>query len=134
METVLSNIKKAANSSVFLKNQIQDTLVYGIEPSTKNIATSVKSLLLIEGLDLDIQEALKEALQRLDTSQFALLKMISVNDPSFKAVFDAEGLGDSADELFEKLGERFESDYVNLDIYSELILGWEGYVESFGSM
>ncbi|MDA3808380.1 MAG: methyl-accepting chemotaxis protein [Thiomicrorhabdus sp.] len=134
METVLSNIKKAANSSVFLKNQIQDTLVYGIEPSTKNIATSVKSLLLIEGLDLDIQEALKEALQRLDTSQFALLKMISVNDPSFKAVFDAEGLGDSADELFEKLGERFESDYVNLDIYSELILGWEGYVESFSDL
>jgi methyl-accepting chemotaxis protein len=134
METVLTNIKKATNSSVFLKNQIQDTLVYGIEPSTKNIATSVKSLLLIEGLDPDIQEALKEALQRLDTSQFALLKMISVNDPSFKEAFDAEGLGDSADELFERLGERFDSDYTNLDIYSELTLGWEGYVESFSDL
>ncbi len=134
METVLTNIKKAANSSVFLKNQIQDTLVYGIEPSTKNIATSVKSLLLIEGLDPAIQEALKEALQRLDTSQFALLKMISVNDPSFKEAFDAEGLGDSADKLFERLSERFDSDYTNLDIYSELTLGWEGYVESFSDL
>lgn len=134
METVLTNIKKAANSSVFLKNQIQDTLVYGIEPSTKNISMSVKSLLLIEDLDPDIQEALKEVLQRLDTSQFALLKMISVNDPSFKAAFDAKGLGDSADELFERLGERFNSDFINLDIYSELTLGWEGYVESFSDL
>lgn len=121
METLLTNVKKAANSSVFLKHQIQETLIYGIEPSTTKIATSVKSLLLIEGLGLEIKSLLKESLQRLNASQFALLKMISVNDPSFKAAFDAEGLGDSADELFEKLGEHFESDYENQEPYSELI-------------
>ncbi len=134
METVLTNVKKAANSSVFLKNQIQETLIYGIEPSTKKIATSAKSLLLIEGLDPEHQELLKEILQRLDASQFALLKMISINDPSYKAAFDAEGLGDSADELFEILGEHFKSDYENQDLYSELTSGWEGYVESFSDL
>lgn len=134
LETLLINVKKAANSSVFLKNQIQDTLIYGIEPSTKTIAMSVKSLLLIEGLDPDIQKALKEVLQRLNTSQFTLLKMISVNDPSFKAAFDTEGLGDSADKLFVRLTEHFESDYENQDLYSELDTGWEGYVESFSDL
>lgn len=134
METLLTNVKKAANSSVFLKHQIQETLIYGIEPSTTKIATSVKSLLLIEGLGLEIKSLLKESLQRLNASQFALLKMISVNDPSFKAAFDAEGLGDSADELFEKLGEHFESDYENQEPYSELNSGWEGYVESFSDL
>ncbi len=134
LETLLTNVKKAANSSVFLKNQIQDTLIYGIEPSTKTIATSGNSLLLIEDLDPDVQEDLKEVLQRLEISQFALLKMIAVNDPSFKAAFDAKGLGDSANELFERLGEHFQSDYENQDLYSELNTGWEGYVESFSDL
>jgi methyl-accepting chemotaxis protein len=134
MATLLTNVKKAANSSVFLKNQIQDTLIYGIEPSTKSIETSLKSLLIIEDLDPEIQRLLKETLQRLNTSQFALLKMISVNDPSFKVAFDTEGLGDSANEIFETLTERFESDYENLDVYSELTMGWEGYIESFSDL
>lgn len=134
LATLLTNVKKAANSSVFLKNQIQETLIYGIEPSTKTIAISVKSLLLIDALNSDIKILLTEILQRLDASQFALLKMISVNDPSFKAKFDADGLGDSADELFEKLAEHFESDYENQDLYSELNSGWEGYVESFSDL
>lgn len=134
LETLLTNVKKAANSSVFLKNQIQETLIYGIEPSTKTIATSVKSLLLIDDLDPEINTLLKELLQRLNSSQFALLKMISVNDPSFKAAFDAEGLGDSADGLFERLEEHFQSDYENQELYSALNSGWEGYVESFSDL
>ncbi len=134
METLLTNVKKSANSSVFLKNQIQETLIYGIEPSTQTMETSLKSLLLIEGLDPEIQTLLKNVLQRLNSSQFALLKMISVNDPSYKAVFDTEGLGDSADEGFETLSEHFASDYENQDIYSELTSGWEGYVESFSDL
>ena len=134
LETLLTNVKKAANSSVFLKNQIQETLIYGIEPSTQKIASSVKSLLLIDNLDPEIKNLLQALLQRLDASQFALLKMISVNDPSFKSVFDAEGLGDSAEELFEKLAEHFDSDYENQELYSELNSGWEGYVESFSDL
>jgi methyl-accepting chemotaxis protein len=134
LDIVLTNVKKAANSSVFLKNQIQETLVYGIEPSTKQIAMSAKALLLIEGLDPEYQVLLKEVLERLDISQFALLKMISINDPSYKATFDEKGLGDSSSEIFEKLGDHFESDYENQDLYSELASGWEGYVESFSDL
>nr|WP_019555858.1 methyl-accepting chemotaxis protein [Thiomicrorhabdus arctica] len=134
LDIVLTNVKKAANSSVFLKNQIQETLVYGIEPSTKQIAMSAKALLLIEGLDPEYQVLLKEVLERLDISQFALLKMISINDPSYKATFDEKGLGDSSSEIFEKLGDHFESDYENQDLYSELTSGWEGYVESFSDL
>uniref|UniRef100_UPI0035651FA8 HAMP domain-containing protein n=1 Tax=Thiomicrorhabdus sp. TaxID=2039724 RepID=UPI0035651FA8 len=134
MDILLTNMKKAANSSVFLKQQIQETLEYGIEPSAEKMQNGIKALSAVEDMDEETLQQLKEILKRLNISQSSLFKMISANNPALKAAFDKDGLGDGSNSLFETLNERFSSDFVNQETFSEVYSGWEGYYESFNDM
>ncbi|WP_178863099.1 methyl-accepting chemotaxis protein [Thiomicrorhabdus cannonii] len=133
MDELLTNLKKSANSAVFLKQQIEETLHYGIQPSSEKMQDNIKTLKETTA-DAELQEALKEILQRLNSSQFTLIKMISTHDLSLKEQFNTQGLGDSSDALFARLDERYAGDFENKETYSELVSGWEGFVESFNDL
>jgi len=134
MDVLLMNMKKSANSSVFLKQQIDETLEYGIEPSVEKIQTNIKQLMAIEDLEEETKEQFSEILRRLDSSQTTLFKMLSSGDLTLKEAFHNKGLGDSSNKLFESLNERFSADFINQDTFSEVYSGWEGYYESFSDM
>lgn len=133
MDELLTNLKKSANSAVFLKQQIEETLHYGIQPSFEKMQEHIK-ILKEASADAELQEQLKEILQRLNSSQFTLIKMISTHDLSLKEQFNTQGLGDSSDALFAQLDERYTGDFENKETYSELVSSWEGFVESFNDL
>ena len=131
METLLVNIKKSANSSVFLKKQIQETLIYGIDPSAQSIENLLDKLSAFSPPNSQTNLALSDIADRFKNSQQALLKMISVNDPSYRQEFDKNGLGDSASKIFEQLESPFEKTIESEELYTELVEAWEAYQESF---
>ncbi len=134
MAETLRKIKKSANSLVFLKRQIQDTIVYGIEPSANNIQTLIESLKAIDEIDSTALSLLSEIEQRLKVSQMSMSKMTSTSDLKNKLFFDNKGLGDGAESTFESLAEIFESDFINRGTFEELTNARDGYQESFNDL
>jgi len=131
MADILMNIKKSANSLVFLKRQIQETILYGIEPSAKTLEETSLSLLEIETLDEETINLISELQVRLKHSQDSMVKMVSSNDTSHKESFEKQGLGDDAEALFESLSEIFEADFENKETYETFAEARDGYQESF---
>ncbi len=134
MADILMNIKKSANSLVFLKNQVQETIVYGIEPSALEIQKNINKIKQIEHIYEQGQEQISELEKRLETAQNITAKMTSSHDLSYKTQFDEQGLGDLADELFETLSELFEGDFSNQETYENLVAARDGYQESFNDI
>ena len=134
MTDILMNIKKSANSLVFLKRQIQETIIFGIDPSAKSLKESIQSLLDIDTLDDETINLINELTIRLQKSQDSMVKMVSSNDISHKKSFDQQGLGDSADELFESLSEVFEGDFENRETFETVVEARDGYQESFNDL
>lgn len=134
MAEILRKIKKSANSLVFLKRQIQETITYGIDPTANTIQQTTENIADIEGLDEDVLTLIAEIKQRLQFSQISMVKMVSSSDVGYKKMFDEKGLGFDAEELFETLTEKFEGDFTNQDTIEELVTAREGYQESFGDL
>lgn len=134
MTDILVNIKKSANSLVFLKRQIQETIVYGIEPSAKNIKELSSQLLEIEDLNKEVENLIINIDQRLQVSQNSMVKMISNADINHKQTFDKNGLGDGAESLFESLDEFFASGFENKETYESIVSNRESYQESFNDL
>jgi len=134
MADILMNIKKSANSLVFLKRQIQETILYGIEPTAKTLEETALLLLKIETIDEETINLINELQERLKNSQDSMVKMVSSNDISHKENFDKKGLGDDAEEIFESLSEVFGMDFENKDTYEAFAEAREGYQESFNDL
>ncbi|MEA1988410.1 MAG: methyl-accepting chemotaxis protein [Pseudomonadota bacterium] len=134
MADILMNIKKSTNSLVFLKRQIQETILYGIEPSAKTLEETTLSLLEIETLDEETISLINELKIRLKNSQDSMVKMVSSNDISHKESFDKKGLGDEAEGIFESLSEVFGMDFENKDTYEAFAEARDGYQESFNDL
>lgn len=134
MADILMNIKKSANSLVFLKKQIQETIVYGIDPSATALLESIDSIKQIENFDNDALNLVFDIENRLKLSQSNMARMTSSQDISYKTVFDDQGLGDSAESLFENLADAFEGDFTNQETFQKLVTAREGYQESFNDI
>ncbi|WP_127471468.1 methyl-accepting chemotaxis protein [Thiomicrorhabdus aquaedulcis] len=134
MHEHLTNIKKSANSLVFLKEQIQETLRYGIEPSSERLQTHIKTFMELESGNAANTEPFKELLKRLNTSQFTLVKMIALSNTQLKTVFDEQGLGHSSEALFTGLSERYAANIMNQEMFAELYGARESYTESFNDL
>jgi len=134
MAEILTNIKKSANSLVFLKTQVQETILYGIEPSEKTIIQIVETLKGQDDTEEETIELLHNIEERLKSSKSSLAKMISSQALESKTSFDEHGLGDSADSLFESLTEAYEGDFSNMETVEELISARDGFQESFNDL
>ncbi len=134
MDTLLTNLKKSANSSVFLQSQISENIEYGLEPSTDTIKAQIEALKQIEDLEEEHLTIFNAILHKLQISNTVMVKMVSNRDITVKAVFDQSGLGDSAVADFETLSDRFAADFENQEAYETLFGAWEGYSESFNDL
>lgn len=131
---ILRKIKKSANSLVFLKRQIQETIVYGIEPTANTMQKTIQTIKEIQGIDAETLALASEIEQRLQLSQISMSKMTSANDLTYKTIFDEKGLGDSAEETFEALASFFDGNLDNQSIFEELTEARDGYRESFNDL
>ncbi|QCU90537.1 HAMP domain-containing methyl-accepting chemotaxis protein [Thiomicrorhabdus sediminis] len=134
LDSILMNIKKSVNSLVFLKNQIGETIIYGIEPAAKNLNQLLTKFAADEDLDTSTHELLADLKKRLHISQQAMVKMVSSADIQYKEQFDQQGLGDSAAPIFSNLEEIFSGDFSRQDAFSELQEARDGYQESFNDL
>ncbi|BCN93766.1 hypothetical protein THMIRHAM_15510 [Thiomicrorhabdus immobilis] len=131
---ILRKIKKSANSLVFLKRQIQETIVYGIEPSANTIQKVIQTIKESDGVDEEALTLAAEIEKQLQKSQFSISKMTSTNDLTYKTIFDEKGLGDGAKQTFESLASLLEGDLENQSLFEELSEARDGYQESFNDL
>lgn len=134
MATILMNIKKSANSLVFLKKQIQETITFGIEPSAISFKEAATALLANQDLEKETRHLIKEMLARLPVSQESMMKMVSNNNIHYKQEFDEKGLGDNAETLFSTLAENFAGDLDNQEYFEALSEARDNYQEAFNDL
>lgn len=134
MDQLLMNLKKTANSSVFLNKQVFENIEYGIEPTSETIKSLTQALSSHEDVETSTQILLLDINNRLIVSNNAMVRLISSSDLKYKREFDNNGLGDSAAPIFEQLEEVYASQFELQESYTELVSAWEGYEESFNDL
>ena len=134
MAEILTNIKKSANSLVFLKTQVKETISFGIDPSSKAILEAIGKLRQTDDISEETLSALQAVESKLEASQSSLARMTSTQNVEQKKTFDQHGLGDSAEPIFELLSEQFEGDFSSQEDLEALVIAREGYQESFNDL
>ncbi len=134
MTDILMNIKKSANSLVFLKKQVNQTIKFGTEPTAATINIKINQLKNLDTLELEALEALNNLSQRLQRSQKQLTKLALTKDLAAKSAFDNEGLGYSADDDIETLLDHFSSDFDAQESMDALSTARDDYQESFNDL
>ncbi|KUJ75441.1 hypothetical protein AVO42_08955 [Thiomicrospira sp. XS5] len=136
IENVLRQYKKVTNSNVFLKNEINNTLEYGITPTAETLENVLKTLAdTPEIQDSEtLFQAVKNLQKRLADSQLMLGKLISTKDTSLNTLFDQQGLGDIADTDLTVLNDELGSNFAWMDTLSDLNDARDGFQESFGDI
>lgn len=136
LEVALRQYKKATNSNVFLKTETKNTIEYGIEPTAKDLTQASHDLLdFAQQNELpEIINTVQELIQRLNTSQLLLGKMISTSNIDFYQSFHQSGLGDNADQLISTLLDELSGQFMLMDTLSQLEQSRDGYYESFSDI
>lgn len=136
LETVLRKYKKATNSNVFLKKEVNNTIEYGIEPTTEALKQHTTTFLQTDlaNENAELTEALESIQKRLNASQLILGKMISTKNTLLIKTFEEKGLGDNANSNIETIVSAFEGNFEYMDTLDELISARDGYQESFSDI
>ncbi|MDG4812984.1 methyl-accepting chemotaxis protein [Hydrogenovibrio sp. 3SP14C1] len=136
LQTVLRKYKKATNSNVFLKKEVNNTIEYGIEPTTETLKQQTEAFLQTDQAheNLALSEAVKAIQKRLNASQLILGKMISTKNTQLIKVFEENGLGDNANPEMETIVSAFEGNFQYTDMLDELVTARDGYQESFSDI
>ena len=134
MTDILMNIKKSANSLVFLKKQVNQTIKFGTEPTAVTIGLQINQLKNLDELKLEAVEALNNLSNRLQRSQKLLTKLALTNDLTAKSAFDNQGLGFSADDDIETLLDYFAGDFDAQESIDALSTARDDYQESFNDL
>lgn len=136
LSDTLRKYKKVTNSSVFLKTETQNTIEYGIEPTTKTLEAKTTEIILFaqEEALLEVIDAANALKQQLSQSQILLGKMISTNNLKMYDLFQENGLGDASNEPLQIILDELESNLEVADLAAELEEARDGYQESFADI
>lgn len=136
LNEVLMNLKKSTNSYVFLKQNINSTIEFGLDPSAQTMIEAIGQLRAAaeESAEETVLTALNEIEDRVAISQLLAAKMVASNDVSYRDVFDAKALGDSANPLFETLAERYAMDFSVRDTLELLTRARDDYYDAFADL
>lgn len=136
LETVLRKYKKATNSNVFLKKEVNNTIEFGIEPTTETLKKATTTLLKTDLAteESTLSEALTSIQKRLNDSQLILGKMLSTKNPELIKTFNENGLGDDANSDIETIVSAFDGNFQYMDTLDELVSARDGYQESLSDI
>lgn len=136
VDNILRQYKKVTNSNVFLRNEIDNTLEYGILPTSETLDKVFTQLLDSPEIQAnnDLTSAVIRLQNRLTTSQMLLGKMIATKDIALLDIFNEEGLGDNANADLAVLDEAFGSNFMWADTLSEMHTARDGLQESFADI
>ncbi len=106
---VLFNLKKAANSSVFLRNNMLSTFSFGLESNAKRMAKDLLQLTSANKTEA-VQQLANDFEKKLSFSQIQAAKMVTTLDARLINDIRSKGVGDGVEDSLRQLSEQFDSE------------------------
>ncbi|KUJ71854.1 methyl-accepting chemotaxis protein [Thiomicrospira sp. WB1] len=103
LNEVLINMKKATNSYVFLKNNIQDTIEFGLERSATELKSALAEVRDLDSMTTRDLEDLTQIEAQLNQSQLMAAKMIATQNSAIWSRFEEKGLGERLSPVIQRL-------------------------------
>ena len=140
LNNALMNIKKSTNSYAFLKNNINSTLKFGLEPGfTKFQQTTIQLDKILKSPE--ISALLQQMNDNLQGSQMMAAKMVASQDLTWYDQMHESGFGSHSEALFNTLAELSAAVELDMDqreamaeVLESLTDRRDGYLESFADL
>lgn len=106
---LLLNLKKSANSSVFLRNNMLSSFSFGLESNAKRMARDLLLLSSVKKTE-DIQRLTSDFEKKLSFSQIQAAKMVITLDATLISDIRSRGIGDGVEGTLTQLSEHFDTE------------------------
>ncbi len=105
IDNVLFNLKKATNSSIFLRNNMLSTFNFGLESNAKRLAKDLQQL--ASQRKAGIMDAISEFDKKIGYSQIQAAKLVTSLDTKMIDDIRHNGLGDGVEPYLKQFTEAF---------------------------